>query len=116
MLIGVHRVDAQQPHAQILEAAAQTAEGPAILGPTLGITWVDLCLAPLLSDLSCLPEGPPLLAACPRLSAWFAEFEMQDVFLQTAPESLAVARQTQRLQRWALAQPSTVALQVCNSM
>ena len=84
---------------QALDKIAENAGGPALLGWYYGITWADLCLAPLLSDFTSVPEGAVLLAACPRLVTWFEAFQLQGVFLETAAPSLAVARQS--LQWWA---------------
>jgi hypothetical protein len=75
-------------HWQELEVIAQGSMGPALLG--FGITWADMCLAPLLSDLFSIPTV--LVSTAPHLFRWFAEFQQQPVFIQTATHSLALRR------------------------
>eukprot|EP00013_Stygamoeba_regulata_P015471 CAMPEP_0177669500 /NCGR_PEP_ID=MMETSP0447-20121125/23486_1 /TAXON_ID=0 /ORGANISM="Stygamoeba regulata, Strain BSH-02190019" /LENGTH=236 /DNA_ID=CAMNT_0019176395 /DNA_START=43 /DNA_END=753 /DNA_ORIENTATION=- len=53
-----------------------------------GLTWADLFLAPVLADVTAIPECAPLRAAAPTLFGWFDAFSNERVFCETAPGSL----------------------------
>ena len=66
---------------------------PAFLGESAGITWIDLYLAPILSDLKAIPEWYLLTANTPCLVSWFEAFSLQPCFQNTSEGSLAHQRQ-----------------------